>query len=126
MKINGLLVVGLAAGSIGLSGCALALVGAGAAGGYAIGRDSVTDHFDLSSDRVYEESLKVAERMGLVKLQDETNGLIKATIDDANVTITVTPLTEKTVELSVKARDRLLLPKVSVAQEVYTQIAEGL
>ena len=126
MKIRPLVAVGMAAGAIGLSGCAVALLGAGAAGGYAIGKDSVTSHFDLSQERVYRQALAAANQMGLVKVEDEAHGLIKATINDATVTITVKPLTKKTVELKVKARGRFLLPKVSIAQDVYQQINEGL
>lgn len=120
------MVVGMAAGAIGLSGCAVALLGAGAAGGYAIGKDSVTSHLDLSQGRVYRQALAVAKQMGQVKVEDAVHGLIRATINAATVTITVKPLTKKTVELTVKARDRFLLPKVAVAQDVHQQIHEGL
>ncbi len=126
MRIRQLVAVGMAAGAIGLSGCAVALLGAGAAGGYAIGKDSVTSHFDLSQGRVYRQALVVAKQMGQVKVEDDVHGLIKATINDATVTITVKPLTKKTVELTVKARGRLLLPKVSIVQDVHQQISEGL
>ena len=70
--------VGMAASAIGLNGCAVALLGAGAAGGYAIGKDSVTSHFDHSQGRVYREALAAAEHMGLVEVEDEAHGLIKA------------------------------------------------
>jgi len=52
---------------------------------------------------------------------------LKGTVAGATVTITVKPLTRKTVELKVKARDTsLLLPKVDVAQAIYTKILERL
>jgi hypothetical protein len=111
--------------ALGGQGCAALLLGAGAAGGYAISRDSVKNHFDLSRDFVYRESLKVAGQKGLVKLDDARHGVIQATISDAHVTITVKPLTKETVELKVKAR-RMLLPKIDVAQDVYNAILERL
>jgi hypothetical protein len=118
------LIVGLVA--LPLSGCAAVLVGAGAAGGYAISKDSVRNHFDLSSSHVFRVSRDVVREMGLVTTEDERHGLIKAQVEGANVTITVKPVSEKTVELKVKARNDLLMPKIDVAQSVYNKIAEKL
>ena len=108
------------------SGCAFLLLGAGAAGGYAISKDSVKNVFDLPQDQVYEQSLVTAKEMGLVKFEDRVNGRIKAEIQEADVTITVKPLTRRTVELNVRARDKFVVPKVDIAQEVYTKIIERL
>ena len=119
------MIVGTAVAAwLGLSGCAAVLIGAGAAGGYALSKDSVKNHFDISRDRVYARSLRVAKEMGLVTLEDAKKGLIKAEVKGADVTITVEPVTKKTVELKVKAKDRFLVPKVDIAQEVYTKIIE--
>ena len=112
--------------SLGISGCALLLVGAGAAGGYAIGKDSVKNVLDLSNDHVYEQSLAVAKEMGAVTLEDRVHGRIKADVQNVNVTITIKPLTKRTVELKVQARSDLWMPKVDTAQEVYTKIIEHL
>ena len=126
MRLQRLQIVLLTVFSLGISGCALLLVGAGAVGGYAISRDSVRNVFDVPQDRVYEKSLAVAKSMGMVKLEDHFHGIIKADIQDANVTITVKQLTKKTVELMVRGRSHFFLPKVDVAQEVYSKIVEGL
>ena len=115
----------LVAGSLGLNGCAAVLLSAGAAGGYAIGKDSVTDYFDQSRDRVFDQSLRVAKKLGGVTLEDKAHGFIEATIDEAKVTITVKPVSKKTVELKVKAR-KMLLPKVAIAQKVYGEIKDRL
>ena len=117
-------VVALAAASMGLSGCALLLVGAGAAGGYAVGKDSVKNNYDMSMEHVYRVSLDVAKQMGHVMEEDASHGIIRATVSDANVTITVKQLTRKTVELKVKARK--IMPKMDVAQEIYYKIAQRL
>jgi hypothetical protein len=116
----------LTALSVGSSGCAVLLVGAGAVGGYAISKDSVRNVFDASRESLYDKSLAVVESMGAVKLADRTHGLIKADVQDVNVTVTIKPLTKKTVELKVKGRSDFFLPKVDVAQEIYTKIVEGL
>jgi len=115
----------LAVLAVGLSGCAALLVGAGAAGGYAVGRDSITNHFDLSQGHVYGVSRSVVKQMGLVTMEDERRGRFQADVDGATVTVTVTPVSEKTVKLKVKAR-KFLMPKLSVAQDVYNRILERL
>jgi len=116
----------LCGGSIALSGCAVLLVGAGAAGGYAISRDSIKNHFELPMEQVFQVSRDVAEEQGLITVEDDKRGLIKATVEGANVTITVKRISTKTVELRVKARNDLLLPKIDVAQSVYNRIVERL
>ena len=126
MRARTLRLVLLVAASLGVSGCALLLVGAGAAGGYAISKDSVKNVFDLPSEHVYDQSLAVAKEMGVVKLDDRSHGLLKAEVQDVDVTITVKPLTKKTIELKVRGRNHLWMPKVDVAQEVYNKIVERL
>ena len=116
----------LLAASFAFSGCAAVLLGAGAAGGYALSKDSVKNHFDLSQDRVYKTSLGVVKEMGQVTLEDGKNGKIQAKVKEADITITVKPLTKKTVELKVSGRNKFKMPAVDVAQEVYTKIVERL
>lgn len=108
------------------AGCAALLVGAGAAGGYAISRDSIKNNFDLPPSQVYQVSRRIAQQEGLITLEDEKRGLIKVKVESANVTITVRRLTSKTVELKVKARNEVLLPKVEVAQAIYNEIFQQL
>ncbi len=122
-KMTGILFV---VGSLALSGCAAVLVGAGAAGGYALSKDSVKNNFDMSRDRVYKQSLGVAKEMGQVTLEDSKNGRIEAKVRDVDVIITVKPLTKKTVELKVSGRNKIKMPAMDVAQEVYNKIAERL
>ena len=113
-------------GLVGLSGCALALVGVGAAGGYAISRDSITNHVDLPLSHVYRVSREVVREVGLVSVEDESNGLIRATVEGVNVTVTVKRVSEQTVQLTVKARNQLLMPKIGVAHTVYNRIIQRL
>ncbi|MBI3333153.1 MAG: hypothetical protein HYZ93_03590 [Candidatus Omnitrophica bacterium] len=122
---NQLGVATLLAASLAMSGCALFLVGAGAAGGYAASRDSVKNQFDLPKDFVFQQGLAVAKKMGQVTLEDPSRGEIRAYVNGARVTITVKPLTRSAVELKVKAR-KSLMPAVDTAQQVYNQIATGL
>ena len=116
----------LAGSSLCLSGCAALLLGAGAAGGYAIGKDSVRNYYDLPQDHIFRQSLAVAKESGQVLTEDRAHGKIALKVQDVNVTITVKPISKKTVELNVKARNQFLLPKVDVAQDVYRKINERL
>ena len=122
-KLFALLVI---AASFALSGCPVVLVGAGVAGGYAISKDSVKNNYDLSQDRVYKASLVVLKEMGQVTSEDKKNGVLEGKIEDVDATVTVKPLTQKTVELKVSARNKIKMPAVDVAQEVYNKIDERL
>lgn len=115
--------VGLAL--LSLCGCAALLVGVGAAGGYAISKDSITNHFDLSQAHVYGVSRKVVRDIGLITEEDERRGRLRADVEGATVTVTVTPVSDKTVKLKVKAR-KLFMPKLSVAENVYNRVLERL
>ncbi len=126
MEIRKLLALLLTAASFALSGCPVVLVGAGLAGGYAISKDSVTNHYDFSRDRVYGSSLAVLKEMGQVTTEDSKNGLVEGKVKDVTVTITAKQLTKKTVELKVKGRNQLKMPAVDVAQEVYNKIDDRL
>ena len=117
-------VAGLAA--LSLSGCAVLLVGAGAAGGYAVSKDSVKNNFDLPAGEVFRASRDVVRAAGLMTTEDEGHGTLKAVVEGATVTVTVKPISKRTVELKVKARDNLLIPKIDIAQGLYTKILERL
>ena len=109
-----------------LCGCAPLLLGAGAAGGYAISRDSITNTFELSQAHLYQVSREVIADTGFVTTEDARRGLIQATVEGATVTITVTPASDHKTELKVKARNKLLMPKIRVAQDVYNRIVDRL
>jgi len=111
--------------SVCLSGCAALLLGTGVAGGYAISKDSIKNHFDRSPNELYRISRDVIGQMGLVTSEDHRRHRIEAEVEGVNVTITVTPVSEQTTELKVRAR-KLLLPKIDVAQAVYNRILSRL
>ena len=110
---------------LGGSGCALLLVSAGAAGGYAMSKDSVKNHYDLSQDRVFRAALVATKELGQISEEDSAHGIIRAKVGETSVTITVKPITKKTVELKVKAR-KTLMPDIEIAQQVYNKINSRL
>ena len=116
----------LAVASLGLCGCPVLLVGAGVAGGYAISKDSIKNHLEMPKDVLYQESYDVLKQMGLITLEDKAHGLLKAKVVDSTVTVTIKPVTRKTNELVVEARNQFLLPDLDTAQAVYNKIIERL
>ncbi len=119
-----LVAVGLLAGA--LSGCAMLLIGAGAAGGYAISRDSIANRVEQPPDVVYDMSRDVLHELGFVLADDEGRHRLRGTVEGASVTITVTPVSERMTELKVRARNNVLLPRITVAHTVYNAIIERL
>ena len=112
--------------ALATSGCAVFLLGAGAAGGYAVSKDSISNRFELPRSHVYRVSREVLSDLGLVTVEDERRGLLEAVVEGTNVTITVKTVSEKAVELKVKARDNLFFPRITIAQTVYNRIAGSL
>jgi len=120
------LMVGLLGVMFGLSGCAAVLVGAGVAGGYAISQDSVKNHFDVSEEKAFDAALDALRRKGEVTYKNAADGTIEGKVDEVDVSIRVKPVTEKTVELVVKGRNKFKMPAVETAQEVYDLIEDKL
>jgi hypothetical protein len=84
------------------------------------------DHLDYPPDAVYREALTVVKQMGEITLEAPKQRMIQAKIDRVSVKVTVRPLTERTVELRIRARNQWLMPRVDVAQRVYGKIKERL
>ena len=110
---------------LGVSGCAVFWLGAGAVGGYAVSRDTVTNTFELPVRDVYAASRQVVRQLGFITSEDEHRGHIRGTVDSASLTVTIKPISERLVELKVKAR-RHVLPKIDIAQRVYNAIIDQL
>jgi len=109
-----------------LSGCVYLIVGSvGAVGGYIVSPDTVeglTEHDEVT---VMDAVVEIVSIMGLIVTEHETGGLIQAKIGGAQVTITVVPVNQSIVKMSVKARKNFL-PRISVAQDVYVKIMNEL
>ena len=109
-----------------LTGCAWLLVGAGAAGGYAISRDSITNRFEQPPDVIYDVSRDVLHELGFVMAADDSRHRLQGTVEGATVTITITPVSAQMAELKVRARNRFLMPRITVAHTVYNAIIRRL
>lgn len=113
--------------SLPLSGCAIFLLGAGAAGGYAITDDEVEGHTDVSMKRAWNAAETVIEKEGAVILRDETTGKVEGLVEGSEIKATVEQVTSKTVRIRVKARKtKGLFPDMKRAQDLYTKIIKKI
>ena len=104
------------------SGCAIFLLGAGAAGGYAVSKDEIEGIMDTPFERVYKSTKTVIQKEGALTLEDKERGKLEAVVEGSMVNANVEQVTPKTVRLRVKARKvKGLFPNVKVAQKIYTQ-----
>ena len=118
------LVIGFLA--VTTSGCVYMVLGSVAAlGGYVISPDTVEGLASQSEKAVWHAVNDILSIMGRVSEHYEQKGMAVAQISGARVTVTVYPMTQKTVKLRVKAR-KSLLPKIAVAQDVFTKIMNRL
>ena len=108
-----------------LCGCVMMLVGAGAAGGYAVGRDYIQGEMEKSFDSVYASALQSVESLGIIesKYNNSSVGKINAKVETSSLQIIVERLTRHAVRLRVKSRKNLL-PNLDLAQRVYSSILE--
>ena len=109
-----------------LSGCAPIWIGAGAVGGYAVGRDAIRNHFDVSESALYDISRDIIAEQGFVTEEEPRAGRVRGEVDGANVTVTIRPINVRTMELTVKARNKFLMPRISTAHLVYNRIVDLL
>lgn len=108
-----------------LCGCAVMLIGAGAAGGYAVGKDYIQGETDKNFDNVYDSALNIAGIMGDIDSQfsNPSLGKIKARVENSSLEIIVERLTRQTVRLRVKSRKNMM-PNIELAQKVYSKIIQ--
>ena len=106
-----------------LNGCVyLVIGGVGALGGYVISPDTVEGILtNKDRDRVWDSTVEVASVMGIIQDRNESGGVLITKVQGTKVTITIVQTSSSTVKVTVKAR-KAFLPKIGVAEEVYTKI----
>ncbi|HTL46442.1 MAG TPA: hypothetical protein VL688_00065 [Verrucomicrobiae bacterium] len=109
------------------NGCALFVLGAGAAGGYAISRDEIEGFSDKSADAVWSSALEVLTGQGAILLQDKQTGHLEAKVGGSEVKIEIFQVTPKSVRMRVQARKGYnLFPDMKLAQRIYTLLVNEL
>ena len=105
------------------SGCPLFLLSAGAAGGYAISKDTIEGILEKPFNKVYKASREAITYEGFIRSENPTQGIIEANVRSSKVDIHIRQMTERTVRLQVRARTGYnLLPDVKLANEIYNKI----
>lgn len=109
------------------SGCVYLIVGGvGALGGYIVSPDTVEGIIsDRDYEAVWDSSVEVVSLIGVILERSDDAGMLLAKVQGNKVTVTVTPMSTKTIKLSIKAR-KAFLPKITVAQDVYIKIVSHL
>lgn len=109
------------------SGCPLFLLSAGAAGGYAISKDTIEGMLEKPFDQVYDASREAVRYEGFIRSENPTQGKILADVRNSKVDIDIRQMTERAVRLRVRARTGYnLLPDVKLANEIYNKIFSKL
>jgi hypothetical protein len=105
------------------AGCAIFLLGAGAAGGYAISKDEIEGMTDVAYNKVWVALKDDLQARGALTLEDRAHGRIEAVVDASTVEAQVDQVTPKTVRVRVKARKtKGLFPDIKLAQDIYDQV----
>ncbi|MFH1360860.1 MAG: DUF3568 family protein [Candidatus Omnitrophota bacterium] len=109
--------------SIGLSGCATAVVvgGVTAASVVAVTSDYATTSIDTDFNHAWKVANAQLKKIGEVDENYQKLGEIKATVNDHDVKVTISKLTEKTIDIRVAAR-RNLIPNVNLARAIMANI----
>ena len=109
------------------SGCALFILGVGAAGGYAVSKDTIEGFAEKSMDRAWRASREVIMEEGFIKTEDKGTGKIEGEVRKSEIKIEVEQLTPQTVRIRVRARKGYqLLPDVGLANELYNKISQKM
>jgi len=107
---------------LSMSGCIYLVVGSvGALGGYIVSPDTVEGLTENEEVAAWDAAVDILSIMGTIQEKLEDAGIIFAKVSGAKVTITITPINQTTVKISVKARKHWL-PKISVAQDVFVKV----
>jgi len=109
-----------------LSGCIFLLAaGAGAVGGYAITRDTIQGEYDARQDDAYRAAVEVCGMLGTVTAKSPSLGRVEATVNEAQVVVTITRLTQEAIRIKVKAR-RGIFPRLGIAERVFVKTVSQL
>ncbi|PIQ89069.1 MAG: hypothetical protein COV72_05365 [Candidatus Omnitrophica bacterium CG11_big_fil_rev_8_21_14_0_20_42_13] len=111
--------------SFNLSGCVWFLVGASAAGGYAVSRDTIAGEIDAEYNDVWLAAKNVSQIMGIIKEEDRAKGFLDLNVDKSHVVINIDRLTPETLRLKIKAR-KYLMPNIGLAQKLFIKINQQI
>ena len=110
---------------VNLYGCWFIVGGAvGAAGFYAVSKDTVQGETDKPYDSLWNSVLTVSRFRGTIKQEDYSRGYAELLADASRVYIRLIRLTHATTRLRVSARNKYRLPNINLAQDIFVKIME--
>jgi hypothetical protein len=89
------------------------------------GKDSASQEFASSIDKVYEASLQAIKQKGSISKENKATGVISATVDSAQITVKIRKGKDNKTEVVASAR-KYLLPKPEIAGGILYDISEKL
>jgi predicted ABC-type sugar transport system permease subunit len=90
-----------------------------------LGGDSAVADYDTKFEMVYEELVKIIQKNnGRFKVQERSQGIIKAVVQECDVAVKLATIRNKT-KVTVSAR-KLLIPKPEVAGGIIHQLSEKI
>lgn len=110
-----------------ISGCLGALIiggAAGALGATAISKDTIQGDTDKPYDSLWSAASRVSKIRGSIKQEDSAQGHIELEAEQSKVDIRLIRLTRAATRLRIKARNKLHLPNLSLAQDIFVKIME--
>ncbi len=111
---------------VNLSGCAPLLVGVALGGAtvYAISKDTIQGDTEKSYEGLWEAAVNVAGTYGMIKTEDKNTGYIFIEGPSGRIWIHLVKLTRAATRIKISARNKLHLPDLNKAQEVFVKIME--
>ncbi len=112
---------------ISLSGCVYMIVGGvGALGGFIVSPDTVEGIItDSGQEDALEAAAEILSIMGVILERSDQGGIIIAKAQGTKITVTIVPISQSSVKVTVKAR-KAFFPKIKMAQDVYVKIVNYL
>jgi hypothetical protein len=109
---------------VNISGCWFIVGGAvGAAGAYAVSKDTVQGETDKDYDLLWNAAVNVCRIRGTIISEDYAKGAVELDADSSKVWVSLLKLTHATTRLKISAR-KYRFPNISLAQELYTKIMD--
>lgn len=113
--------------AVSFSGCALFLLGGGAATGYAISDDEVEGMTDRPMDEVYSVLEQILDERGMITARNATTRTLEAILQDSEVNASVEQISSRSVRFRVKARRAEgLFPHMDLAQSIASELYQRL
>jgi len=109
---------------VNIYGCWFIFGGAvGAAGAYAISKDTLQGETDKPYNSLWNSALLVSKIRGNILQEDSSKGYIELEAESSRVEIRLIRVTRATTRVMISAR-KYHLPNLSLAQDLYVKIIE--